>query len=65
MTPLRKKDLVWIACLVLSGAITYFSLRIGMERGYSGQPVLIWAHALSFLVAVALVVMAIIFKSKQ
>ncbi len=65
MKPLRKKDYIWLAFLAMSGAITYVSIQVGMDRAYSGQPALVWLHALLFLMAVALVVVAIIYKSKR
>ncbi len=65
MKPLRKKDLIWLAFVLLSGLITYISINTGMYRAYSGQPALIWLHVLLFLLSIALVFVAIILKSKQ
>lgn len=65
MKPLQMKDVKWILCLLLSGVITYISFQVGADRGYSGQPALIWLHAILFVLATALVIAAIVFKSKQ
>lgn len=64
MKPLGAKDIKWIACLLVSGAVTYLSFQIGADRGYSGQSALLWLHVLLFLVAIGFVVLAIILKSK-
>ncbi|HBO64823.1 hypothetical protein CMN23_02260 [Candidatus Saccharibacteria bacterium] len=65
MKPLQIKDAKWILCLLLSIAITYISIQVAGDRGYSGQPVLVWFHALLFLLSIALVIAAIVLKSKQ
>lgn len=64
MKPLHPKDIKWIACLIISIAVTYVSFQIGADRGYSGQSALLWLHSLLFVVALGFVVLAIFFKSK-
>lgn len=65
MKPLQIKDVKWILCLLLSAVVTYISFKMGADRGYSGQPILIWIHAVLFVLAAVLVIVAIVFKSKQ
>ena len=64
MSPLKINDIPWIAFVLIGGALSYISIRVGLDRAYAGEETLVWLHTLLFVATIGFVIAAIIAKSK-
>lgn len=60
----QKALIVHYLLLVLALYLTYKSVGSGYVRAMNGQDALVWLHVLIFFVAIFLVILAIVIKSK-